>query len=337
MQNSTVNVPDTIRLEARDRALAVLNSEPNCFSLIRVEDLETAALFIPVVTIIKPAREDFYDPIPRIGIMAKPPLMNLIREKAGVEILRTDTSKRDEHIWVGHAYGQKRGPDGTMVPDDAGYEYNADERAEADILVSPDKYKTDAQKRLHVLEVAKFGEQRAFTGAQHALICKMAKVARAFRTPEELMRGMKILRYDRNVNGVLADPSLRSAALDRMLGATEAVYGKGEATKQLEATAAAAPRTVDPESGEVLEPTAQKPFELSPDDWEEPTPPKPDPVAEAKDNLRAYLKKMMPPKAFTEINAALDNQAATLEQINLLIDRCEAYLQKRAEKQGRTA
>jgi hypothetical protein len=334
MNNTTANVPDSIRLQARDRALAVLNSEPNCISLIKSEDLDTAALFIPVVTIIKPAREDFYDPIPKIGIMAKPPLMNLSREKAGIEILRTETSKRGEHIWVGHSYGQRRGPDGTMIPDDASYEFNSDERAEADIIRKPDDYKTDAAKRLHVLDVAKFGEQRAVTGAQHALICKMAKVSRAFKTPEELMRGMKVLRIDRNVNGVLADPGLRQAALGQMLGATETVFGKTEPAKQLEVT----PRTVDPQSGEMLQPAPAEKFE---DDlpWEDekPEPPKSDPVVEAKDQLRGYLKRILPAKGVAEINATLDNQAATLQGISLLIDRCEAYLQKRAEKQGRTA
>jgi hypothetical protein len=42
----------------------------------------------------------------------------------------------------------------------------------------------------------------------------------------------------------------------------------------------------------------------------------------------------MPTKAVAEINAMLDNAEATVQQINLLVDRCEVYLQKRAEKRG---
>lgn len=334
--DSTENVPARIQAEARSRALAVLNSEPNCFSMIRPEDLETAALFIPVVTIIKPAREDFYDPIPKIGIMAKPPLMNLIREKAGVEILRTETSKRGEHIWVAHAYGQRRGPDGTMIPDDSGYEFNADERAEADILGSPDKYKTDTQKRLHVLEVAKFGEQRAVTGAQHALICKMAKVARAFKTPEELMRGMKVLRVDRNVNGVLADPNMRQAALGMALGAAESVYGN---QKQLGVELAPQPeaRRIDTKTGEITEPSPSETFE---DDlpWEEEKPkdekPKSTPLSAAQDALRAYLNQDLPKNAVEEVRSVLNDKASTLEQVNKMVDRCSAYVQARNEKRA---
>ncbi len=330
MDSITANVPESIRIEAKARALAVLGSEPGCVSLIRPEDLETAALFIPVVSIIKPSREDFYDPIPKVGIMAKPPLMNLIREKAGVEITRTDTAKRGEWIWHAHAYGQKRMPDGTMAPDDAAYEFDAEKRAEMDILRKPDDYKTETSKRLHLLEVAKFGEQRAVTGAQHALICKMAKVARAFRTPEELMRGMKVLRIDRNVNGVLADPGMRQAVLGQFLGAKEAVFGPQPAPLGIEMKDDAAPRTVDADTGEMVEKPATFDDDLP---WEDEKP-EPSALDAAKDALRAYLDQNMSPKAVLEIRAALNDNAATLPQINSLVDRCAAWIQKRAEKRG---
>lgn len=326
---STENVPAKIQAEAKQRALAVLNSEPNCVSMIRPEDLETAALFIPVVTIIKPVQGDFYDPIPKIGIMAKPPLMNTIREKAGVEILRTETSKRGEHIWVAHAYGQKRMPDGTMFPDDAGYEFNADERAEADILGQPDKYRSETSKRLHVLEMAKFGEQRAVTGAQHALICKMAKVARAFKTPEELMRGMKVLRIDRNVNGILQDPGMRQAVIDHALGVTKEIYGPD---KQL--GSAPVPRTVNVENGEVIQqPPAGDLFE----DAEDEKPPAAEPTPEDKarailESYREKIKGMAEGRATKLLEKMLAKKDATLDELNALIDRFEAALQ--AKKEG---
>jgi hypothetical protein len=338
--DSTENIPARIQAEARDRALKVIEANPDCASYVRPEDLETAALFIPVVSVIKPTKDDFYDPIPQIGIMAKPPLVNLLKEKAGVNILRTDTEKRGEYVYVAHCFGEKRQPDGTMLQGDSSYEFDAAKRAELDAINQPQKYGTDIGKRKHLLETAKFGEQRAVTGAQFSLIHKLAHVARSFKSPEELMRGMIVCRVDRNVNGVLADPGLRQAALGQLLGAKETVFGKAEAPAQIElAPERPAPRTVDPQSGEVL-PQQQAPqtFELAPDDWEEEPakaePPKPDPVAVAKDQLRGYLKRMMPAKGVAEINAMLDNSEATLQDVSLLIDRCEVYLQKRAEKAG---
>ncbi len=326
MDNTTSNVPETIRQEAKARALKIIEQNPGCQSYVRPEDLETAALFIPVVSVIMPAKDDFYDPIPGIGIMGKPQLVNLIREKAGIEIVRTETSKRGEHIWVAHVWGQKRQPDGSMLPEDASYEFNADERAELDFINQPSKYSGDVAKRKHILELAKFGEQRAVTGAQHALIHKLAHVARSFKTPEELMRGMIVSRVDRNVNGVLADPTLRGAALDRMLGATETVFGP----KQIEGQPVA--RTVNEQTGEVL------PQQPSVDDFElEPDPePSSNPIQSTRALLEGYRERIKASSKATQLlDSLLADPNTTLEQMNKAIDRFEDWIQRNAA--GRTA
>jgi len=214
-----------IATKAKARAREIIESNQDCISYVSPEDLETQSLFIPVVSVIKPQPGDFYDAIPRVGIMAKPPLVNLIREKAGIEIVRTETEKRAEFVYVAHVYGRKRQPDGTMLTDDASYEFDAKTRAELDWLESPDRYMTEARKKKRLLTLVKFGEQRAVTGAQHALIHKLAHVARSFKTPQELMRGMIICRIDRNVEGILADPGMRELAVDWMLGANKKVFG----------------------------------------------------------------------------------------------------------------
>jgi hypothetical protein len=214
-----------IRKQARDRALKIIEQNPGCVSYVRPEDLNTQSLFIPVVSVIKPTREDFYDLIPEIGIMGKPPLVNLIREKAGVEILRTETEKRGEWIWHAHVYGQKRQPDGTMIPGDASYEFDVEKRCKLDFITNPTKYPNDIAKEKHLLKTAKFGEQRAVTGAQHALIHKLAHVARSFKTPEELMRGMIVCRIDRNIDGMLADPEMKKLAMNQAIGVTMEIYG----------------------------------------------------------------------------------------------------------------
>ena len=337
MDSTTQNVPDTIRQEAKAKALAILATEPNCISYVRPEDLETASLFIPVVSIIKPLKEDFYDPIPGIGIMAKPQLVNLLREKAGINIISTETSKRGEFIWVAHVCGEKRQPDGSMLMQDASYEFDAEKRCELDAINQPQKYGTEITKRKHLLETAKFGDQRAVTGAQHALIHKLAKCARSFKTPDELMRGMKVLRIDRNINGVLADPALRNAALDRMLGATETVFGP---PRQIEGQPVA--RTVDVESGEVLQTEADDgEMLLFPSD--EPKP-EPSPVDKLKEIL-ATFKSTIPAKAATGkgetvhslIDAMIADKAATEEQANSMIDRCNQYVQALKDRKAGAA
>jgi len=334
--DSTENVPARIQAEAKAKALAILATEPGCISYVRPEDLETAALFIPVVSIIKPTHDDFYDPIPGIGIMAKPPLVNLLREKAGIEILRTETEKRGEYIWHAHVYGQRRQPDGTMIPDDSSYEFDAEKRAELDAINQPTKYGTEIAKRKHLLELAKFGDQRAVTGAQHSLIHKLAHVARSFKTPEELMKGMKVLRIDRNINGIMADPNMREAIINHALGATEQVFGPKQIKAQAES--APTPRTVDPESGEM--PAAQPeekqtslefadiPFEA--------------PEETARRKLESFLALEKKDARLTTsegwksasglIRVMLDNKEATLAAMNDLAKRVEAWLAKNGVK-----
>jgi hypothetical protein len=337
--DSTENVPARIQAEAKAKALAILATEPGCISYVRPEDLETAALFIPIVSIIKPTHDDFYDPIPGIGIMAKPPLVNLLREKAGIEILRTETEKRGEYIWHAHVYGQRRQPDGTMIPDDSSYEFDAEKRAELDAINQPTKYGTEIAKRKHLLELAKFGDQRAVTGAQHSLIHKLAHVARSFKTPEELMKGMKVLRIDRNINGIMADPNMREAIINHALGATEQVFGPKQIKAQAEASPA--PRTGDPETGEMPAAQAaeagQVEIEFKDDiPWDE----KPEDIARRK--LESFLALEKKDARLTTsdgwksasdlIRAMLDNKETSLAAMNDLAKRVEAWLAKNGVK-----
>jgi hypothetical protein len=318
----TANVPAQIQAEAKQRALAILAQEPGCISYVRPEDLETASIFIPVVSIIKPTADDFYPPIPGVGIMGKPQLVNLIREKAGINITRQETVKRGEYTWVTSGAGEKRQPDGSMLTDMASYEFDAEKRAELDAINQPDKYGSAIGKRKHVLELCKFGEQRSVTGFQHALIHKLAHIARSFKTPDELMRGMKILRIDRNVNGILADPQMRTAAIDRMLGASETVYGP----KQLEAPI---PHTVDVETQEVIEPAATEKGQA---DLFDDAPPPAGEKSET-DKLREILESYRPqikssPKATKLLDDMMAKKDATKEELNGAIDRFVAYVQK---------
>jgi hypothetical protein len=331
MSDSTTNVPDVIRQEAKARALKIIESNKGCVSYVVAEDLETAALFIPVVTAIKPVPEDFYDPIPEVGIMMKPPLTNLICEKAGIEILRTETEKRGEYIWHAHVYGQKRQPDGTMLPKDASYEYDVEKRCELDFISDrKGKYTTEIEKRKHILKTAKFGDQRAVTGAQHALIHKFAKIPRSFKTPQELLRGMLVSRVDRNVNGIMQDPQMRQQVIDHALGVTETIYGPA---KQI-------PRTVDVATGEMIpQPEAgEGELDFPGLETEAPAAP-PEPELSQEDKLKEVLKgykEKIHPKSkakngtfHEKIDELVANPKTTVEVLNAAIDFCEHYVQSK--------
>jgi hypothetical protein len=325
--DSTENVPARIQAEARAKALAVLNSEPGCISYVRPEDLETAALFIPIVSIIKPTPEDFHQPIPGIGILPKVPLQNAIREKSGTNIIRTDDDKRSEYVWTAHSFGERRMPDGTMEKTDGIYEYDAEKRAEEDFLKQPDKYNSETLKRKHVLELCRFAQSKAVTGAQWIVIKKLAKVASSFKTPQELQRGMKLIRYDRNINGIMADPSMREAIINHALGAAETVFGP----KQI-------PHTVDVETQEVIERASAEEGQVPM--FPEEDPPKAEPTAEEKlkEILKDYLAKipadLKAPSGKTirsRIQDLIDKKDATVEDLNPTVDWCSQFIQRQQE------
>ena len=310
--------------DAKARALAIIEANRECISFVRPEDLETSPLFAPVVTVIKPSKDDFYDPIPSVGIMAKPPLVNLMAEKAGVTILRTDTDKRDEYVYTAHAYGEKRQPDGTMRKGDASYEFDAEKRAELDAINQPNKYGTAATKRKHLLELVKFGEQRAVTGAQHALIHKLAHVNRSFKTAEELMRGMILLRIDLNTQAMLGSPGMRQAAIAHALGAQTELFGPRYDD------APAVVRTVTPEAEPAdsfadLDPAASE-STSEPETTTEPTPIE---IARGKleewlasDVIKHHRRKPGLKTAAELITAMLADKGASLEALQDMIKRC---------------
>lgn len=314
--------------EAKQRALKVIEQNQGCVSYVRPEDLDTAALFLPVVSVIKPTKEDFYDPIPGVGIMAKPQLVNLLREKAGVNIIRTETEKRGEWVYHAHVYGEKRQPDGSMLTGDAAYEFDCEKRAELDAINQPNKYGTPVAARKHLLELAKFGEQRAVTGAQHALIHKLAHVARSFKSPDELMRGMIVLRIDRNVDGLLRDPQMRQAAMNLMLGKRDEIYGPGESTVTPAAIAAPAEPAPADDDGFADAPDEQPPFAA-------PAAAAPDPRDQVRaqlnailadtakrDTLSKKLDKASGKSAVDLIAEAVSDEAATADALQALLTRC---------------
>jgi len=210
-------------------------------------------------------------------------------------------------------------------------------------------FKSDAEKktwielqiRKAVLPYRKFKDERAMTGAKERVIRAFLGVKSTY-SPAELAKPFAFPRVTSDSAKMLATPETRAAAVERLTAGVASIFGPQAREERMALTEQPAERTVDPQSGEVLPAAAgaggggseQKPFELAAEDWDdEPEKPaEPDPLEVAKDQLRGYLKRVLPTKGVAEINAMLDKQDATIEEVNLLIDRCEAYLQKRAER-----
>jgi len=210
-------------------------------------------------------------------------------------------------------------------------------------------WKDEKEKAAHIelavrkalLPYRKFKDERAMTGAKERVIKAFLGVKSTY-SRAELAKPFAFPRVTSDSAKMLATPETRAAAVERLTAGVASIFGP-QAREERLALPEPIPRTVAPQSGEVLPaPSGSAGFELKPDeepedDWpatEPAKPPEPDPLEVAKDHLRSYLQKVMPTKAVAEINAMLDNAEATVQQINLLVDRCEVYLQKRAEKRG---
>jgi hypothetical protein len=333
METSNSQVLD-IREQAKQKALKIISATPGAISFVNTQELETQSLFVPVVTILKASVDDFHN-LKGGAKMPKSYYTNQIAEATGVNITDVRVQKTGEYIWQGHAEGDRRMPDGTMRHGSGEYEFDAEKRAEEDWLSKPDDYKSEISKRKHVLEYARFGMQRASSGARLALIRYLAGIPTGFNQ-DNIQKAMIFCRVDRNVDGILTDPQMREAIINHALGATEQVFGP----KQIEA--APTPRTVDVQSGEVL-PAAAQPkagqAEIAFQDdipWDE----KPEDIARRKLESFLALEKRDARLSTSEgwksasglIREMLGNKEATLAAMNDLAKRVEAWLAKNGVK-----
>lgn len=209
-------------------------------------------------------------------------------------------------------------------------------------------WKDEKEKAAHIelavrkalLPYRKFKDERAMTGAKERVIKAFLGVKSTY-SRAELAKPFAFPRVTSDSAKMLATPETRAAAVERLTAGVASIFGPQAREERLAFPEQPAERTVDPQSGEVL-PKQDNPqtFELKPDeepedDWAATEPEKPaesDPLEVAKNHLREYLKRVKSKSGAAEINALLGKQDATLQEVNLLIDRCEAYLQKRAER-----
>jgi pyruvate/2-oxoglutarate dehydrogenase complex dihydrolipoamide acyltransferase (E2) component len=152
------------------------------------------------------------------------------------------------------------------------------------------------------------------------------------------MRGMTVLRIDRNVDGLLRDPQMRQAAVNLMLGKSAEIYGPGErdvtpAKAQIVAPAASASEAPEADDFEDAPPPAaaeQPPFgapaaTTPPEDPRAPLRKQlaamvDDRVARAR--LEAWKGKASGRSALELINGLLADDEAKLEELQTWLDRC---------------
>jgi hypothetical protein len=145
-------------------------------------------------------------------------------------------------------------------------------------------------------------------------------VPASYKSPEELMRGMIVLRIDRNVDGLLRDPQMREAAINLAIGASGQIYGPEKRGTPARA-AIAQDAGLEIPAEEVTEPPADDFQDDIP--WEE----KPEDAAFRK--LRNFLEiPQLHPQARELIEVTLADKDATLEAMTQLIERTEAWLEK---------
>ena len=194
---------------------------------VNAEDLQTHSLFIPEVTMLAVARDEFHSFSGKL--MPKSHVVDLIATASGVSFIAAEcsTRKEGESTWIGRAQGKKRLPDGTWRTSEAReYEFDVETRAELDFLNDKKNlYNTDTAKRYHVLELKKFARQRASTGARLNVIRELVHIPTAFK-PDDIEGGQMVFaRVALNTQRMLEEPEMRNAIIKNAIGATEDIFG----------------------------------------------------------------------------------------------------------------
>lgn len=207
-----------------NKALAIIQQHQSDLVYVRPEDLQTQRMFIPQITVLEATPDDFH----KISgnYMPKGHHTDKIGAAAGVDFIESacTVEKLDRYVWVGRAQGQRRQPDGTWRKSSVcEYEFDAELRAQEDFLKSPDKYPNDISKKKHLIEYAKFGRQRAATGARYKVIRELVGMPISFKQ-HEIEKALVIHRISVNTDEFLRDPELRQAAVNHALHAEAEVF-----------------------------------------------------------------------------------------------------------------
>jgi len=213
-----------------NNAMAIVRKQQEDGNLVyvRPEDLATARMFVPQVTVIPCGPHDFHEKPIQGKYMPKAHHVDRIGEAAGIEFVAAHCGTRmeGESTYVGFAQGRRRMPDGSWrASSKQEYEFDVQNRAEEDFLKdTKNQYATELAKRKHILELRKVGRQRASTGARLRVIRELVGIPIAFGQ-EDFKRALVVSRIAINTDAMLEEPSTRDAAIGMALGAAGDIYG----------------------------------------------------------------------------------------------------------------
>jgi len=284
------------------------------------EDLQTQSMFLPEVVIIHSTPDDFWNISGKF--MPKRHQKDRIAEAAGIAFLEENCGTRTEKVdgntaYVGFAQGKKRMPDGTWRTSSiCEYEFDPVKRAEEDILRdTKGKYKTEKDKKLHLLNLQKFGRARASTGARLRVINELTGMPTSLE-PNQIKKAMVFARVAVNTDRLLEDPELKKVAIDHAMSASREIYGgtsykveNGDKPEQIKAPAEE-------------EETTEVPFSPGPEK---------SPEEKELEVSLTYLKALsdieyLHPDAKGLAEDMLSQEKNSLDAINGLIEQIESWL-----------
>ena len=325
----TVMTSEAARNRAREQVKKY--QEDGAMICIRPEDLATHGMFYPVPVAI-PANESDFHQIKGGKLMPKGHHTEKIARATGTSIFDVSSRKERDYIWVGSAKGRRRMPDGTYEQKGADYEFDAEMRAEEDILGDADKYPTDVSKRQHLLALCRFGRQRAETGASLRVIRKLANIPTAF-SRGEINRSMIFVRIEVNTDQLLTNPSTARMAVQLAIGdggAVQQIYGpQARDDRPQEAIPAPEGETIEGDA-ETIDATEIDPeFEDPPFGGDEPETPEETYIR----RLHTYRKDWdLPESANALIDGILELKEPTLVSLKDLNKRIGDYLTRKGRE-----
>ena len=297
----------------QNKALSIIeqHKKENALIYINPEDLQTQKLFIPQVTVLHALPQDFHSIDGKK--MPKSHHTYRIGEAAGVSFVPEHCSveRLDDHTWVGRSQGKRRQPDGTWKTSNVcEYEFDAELRAQIDA-----KEKAGPKYEKKLLELRKFGRQRAETGAKSRVIRELVGIPTSFDN-QDISRAMVVCRIAVNTDPLLDDPATAQAAIEVAMTGKTTVYGPSE------------PIDVTPEP-EALPAPDDSADDFDTFDTEEIVSDQLDATKEKRIALEEWLlhdRIARSAKATKGVHDVLGNADATIEDIDEMIDRCKKYV-----------
>ncbi len=203
----------------------------NALVFVRPGDIDTQAMFVPEITVLKATPDDFHGRQMQGRLMPKSHYVDRMSKAAGISFVaeQCGTRKEGPDTWVGRAQGKIRLPDGSWRTSSVQeYEFDVEVRSQEDFAKdTKSQYKAEIAQKKHILELRKFARARASTGARLRVIRELTGTPTAF-LPDQMQRAMVFSRVSVNSDLLLSDPATAAAAVHHALGVKEELYGPTE-------------------------------------------------------------------------------------------------------------